>query len=185
MTLLKRLEVAHARSGFFAAEAPELAIAERPDEIEICKHAGQLIDGKRPQLLPFVSMVDAVDVGDHEVGACAVVQEVPPHPVQIDIRCARDGGLKGAGQLPDDRLAWQPQARVRASQAVAPARLGGRWIERGQCQQAKVDADGGKKGDEIPAGDRLTRFAFQRDPTGGEHISDRAGDRSRCWPKAS
>ena len=55
MTLLKRLEIAHARPGLLAPEALELTVGEGADEIEICEHTSQLVDGKRTQLLILIS----------------------------------------------------------------------------------------------------------------------------------
>ncbi len=43
-----------------------------------------------------------------------------------------------------------------------------------------------KEGDEVTAGDGLARFAFHRDPAGGEHVGGaRLTDRNRYWPKVS
>ena len=105
MALLKGLQVAHAWTCLFATEALEFTVAEGTDEPEIGKHPGQLVDGKCPQLLVLVSLVDPVDIGDDKVGAGTMMQEMPSHPIEVHPRRPRNRRLKGAAQLLDDRLA--------------------------------------------------------------------------------
>src|SRR4029453_3845162 len=102
ISLLERCEVAIALSRLIPRKASELRLRQRTDEVEIRQDTGELIDGKRPQLFLLVSLIDAVKIGDHEIRARCVMDEMPPHPIEAHLGRTRDGRLEGAAQLLDD-----------------------------------------------------------------------------------